>query len=545
MSMNAAAKSPLDMTNTAAGNGAPAQPDPPAPLSFRTFHGLLLAMTALLALLIFAQAFRELRVTGDNMYPESAGVLDAQRWAQGLPLYSDYRQAPYLITHFPPLWYGVLAAAAKLGAGSLDSLELLGRIFSLLCLLGAVAIGYRWNRREGLTAGLALLTPAFYLSFPILVPWAVTARPDFPGLLFGFLAVYCAGSRTGRRSVVLAAIATSAAILCRHNAVAAPAAIVLWLFWSKRWKDAALFCALVGALVIPVLAFFQISTGMLLLNLSGAKFGPIASTYVRDVLMRLLTTSGYGLVTVLVAFGGVGLRQSWGESQGRGRLLGMYLGAACFFAVVGSAAAGAAVNHYIETAFALAVLAPAGLAAMRHNWNGSPALSVFAALILIVLLAPAIDLARWNAMHPEREDFRQVLPLMAGKSVFTDIPYLAARTRPAQFPDLVSLTYTERKPGLAAWSPAAAVSDLRSRAYDLAILYERADSPYDAAARYPRYPHIDGAIRAAIQQNYELCFELDKTYIYGRFAGAGSTAGNGCPAPIAHFTGASAALPAM
>ena len=40
----------------------------------------------------FCAGIPELRVTGDNMYPESAGVLDAQRWAQGLPLYSDYRQ---------------------------------------------------------------------------------------------------------------------------------------------------------------------------------------------------------------------------------------------------------------------------------------------------------------------------------------------------------------------------------------------------------------------------------------------------------------------
>ena len=58
--------------------------------------------------------------------------------------------------------------------------------------------------------------------------------------------------------------------------------------------------------------------------------------------------------------------------EGRGRLLGMYLGGRLFFAFVGSAAAGAAVNHYIETAFALGGAGPSGVAAMRHDWNGQP-----------------------------------------------------------------------------------------------------------------------------------------------------------------------------
>jgi hypothetical protein len=114
-----------------------------------------------------------------------------------------------------------------------------------------------------------------------------------------------------------------------------------------------------------------------------------------------------------------------------------------------------------------------------------------------------------------------------------------------QFTDPVSLTYTERKPGRTAWSPTPLAGSLKNRTYDLVILYERADEPYNPAVLYPRYPRLDGSIRAAIQQNYALCFELDKTYIYGRLTGAGSNVGNGCPAPIPNFTRSSAALPPM
>jgi hypothetical protein len=532
-------------TETAAGaNGAPAvQPTPSVLFSFQAFHIVLLALTGLMAILLFAQVFRMLPVTGDNMYPESAGAVDAQRWAQGLPLYADYRQPPFLITHFPPLWYAVLEGAAKLGFGTMDAIVLWGRVFNLICLFAVVVLGYRWNRRAGLAGALAVLTATFYLSFPILVPWAVTARPDFPGLFFAFLAVYLVGVRASGKHVFYAAIAAALAILCRHNGVAAPVSIVAWLVWSKRIKHAALFCAVVAALVGPVMAYFQATTGMVLLNLSSAKFGPLAFTYARDVIFRLLSTPGYTFVTGLAVFGVIGLLESWKQPDHRGRLLGMYLAAAGFFAILGSAAAGAAVNHYLETAFALAVLVPPGVAAMRKTWKNGSALSALPAVFAVVLLAPSLDLQRWNLMHPETEDLRRVARLMENKAVFTDIPYLAARNQSAQFTDPVSLTYTERKPGPTAWSSTSLAGSLKNRTYDLVILYERADEPYNPAALYPRYPRLDGSIRLAVQQNYQLCFELDKAYIYGRLTGAGSSVGNGCPAPIASFTGSSAAPP--
>ena len=44
-------------------------------LSFRKFHALLLILTGLMGLLFIAGVVRFLPVTGENVYPESAGVL--------------------------------------------------------------------------------------------------------------------------------------------------------------------------------------------------------------------------------------------------------------------------------------------------------------------------------------------------------------------------------------------------------------------------------------------------------------------------------------
>ena len=112
--------------------------------------------------------------------------------------------------------------------------------------------------------------------------------------------------------------------------------------------------------------------------------------------------------------------------------------------------------------------------------------------------------------------------------VFTDIPYLAAKVRTPEFLDLVSLTFTERKPGWAAWSSASLVKTLQDKKYELVILHEPADAPYTPGALYPRYSRLDSNVRTAVSQNYGLCFELDSSYVYGRLSAARSLSGT-CP----------------
>ena len=92
-------------------------------------------------------------MSSDNTYPEAAHIVSAQRWAHGLPLYSDYRQAPYLVTAFPPVWYALLAIPARLGLDNLDALTIFGRLLNLVSLLAVCGIAHLWNRRLGLPSG--------------------------------------------------------------------------------------------------------------------------------------------------------------------------------------------------------------------------------------------------------------------------------------------------------------------------------------------------------------------------------------------------------
>src|SRR5262249_3914723 len=157
---------------------------------------------------------------------------------------------------------------------------------------------------------------------------------------------------------------------------------------------------------------------------------------------------------------------------------------------------------------------PAGIMRLEQTWKRDSPFAVFSLVILLIVLLPSLDTQRWNAMHAKPDDLRATLPIMKGKSVFTDGPYLAARSSVPQALDLVSLTYSERVVGSASWSSAPLVEDLQKGRYDLVILHERADVPYDPTARYPRYPRLDSAVRRAVSDNYRLCSELDSNYIY-------------------------------
>ena len=485
----------------------------PASLSFGVFRAALLAICGVAVLFLLVSAVRYIPVVGDNSYPESAAVLSAQRYAQGLGLYGDYRRPPYMVTAFTPLWYVLLSIPARLGVKDLDTLALSGRLLVLVALFGVAALGYLWNLRIGMRARQAILTPAFYLSIPTLIPWAMTARPDFPSLLCSMLALYVAGSGSGATATAAGALIAATAFLIRHNAAAVPAAVVLWLLFSKRWKHAVVFCSVWALTVGAVLGAFQSSSGgNLLLNLSGAKFGRMTLTYGRDVILRLLVTPGHGMVIALLAFGILGFVCNLRSSNGRAGLMNFYLATSVAVAGLGSAAAGADLNHFFEPALALALLVPTALARMEETWTRSSALSLFAAITMAVVLLPSLDMQRWALMHNRPDNVRALLPYSEHRRILTDIPYLAARSSAPEALDLASLTYAANA---GQWSATPLIAALDKKQYESVILGEGALTPYDQAALYPRYPHLNSEVQTAILRNYSLCFKLNGVYVYG------------------------------
>ncbi len=485
--------------------------------SFKAFEAEVLVLAGIVALFFVLQTVRFLPVRSDNMYPEAAGVLSGLRWAQGHSLYQDYRQAPYLITPFPPVWYGILRAGGRLGFSDLTRLTLFARILSLVGLLGMLCTGYLYNRRLGFPRLLCLLTPLLYLAFPLLLPWAVTARPDLLALWFGVISLFLVGFRMDSCSIAAAGVIAALAFLTRHNAVSVPVAVVLWLIWRRRWKHAIAFSSAWWLTVAATVVAFQITThGAFLLNLSGATFGAFEVSYVRDVIGRVLSTPGNGFAVVLFAFGLFGFVQSWNEEDQRVRLISLYLIISLGMAIWGSAARGAAVNHYMEPALAMAMLVPLGIFQLQRVWTKDSPLAVFAMVLVLVFLLPSVDMQRSYFSHNKPDNLEALTQLVKNRRVFTDVPYLAARTSNLELLEPASLLNTEMARGRTAWSSSAIADGLEHKQYELVVLGFPADAPFDPAALYPRYVHLDSSVRSAIVRNYRLCFQVDTSDVNGR-----------------------------
>jgi hypothetical protein len=306
--------------------------------------------------------------------------------------------------------------------------------------------------------------------------------------------------------------------------VAVPGCVGLWLLSMKRWKELAVLTAVWMAVVASGFAIAQsVTDGLLAVNLSGAKFGKLALVYSRDSLLRLLTViPGSGFVVVLFSLGGIGTYLGFTEPDRRYRLLSLYVLTSLGAAIIGSSAAGGDVNHYLESALVFSLLAPYCASRIEQEADGKPTLLWFAGALVALLMGTGLYTERPAVLRAQRQDLSEVRRLVEHRRVFSDVPYLAARSSTPEALDAASLTYAART---GSWSGATIVSSLSRQEYELVALSAPVDSLVDTGLAFPRYPHLSPAIGAAIRENYRLCSTVDGVLIYRPFSGDNV----GCP----------------
>ena len=109
------------------------------------------------------------------------------------------------------------------------------------------------------------------------------------------------------------------------------------------------------------------------------------------------------------------------------------------------------------------------------------------------------------------------LPLVENKSILTQIPFLAARTRNLEL--LYSLVLKMTYGSAWSWNSNGITQELHERRYGLVVLSQGLDiSSANIAPPYPRYPHFDSQVQTAISDNYGLCFQIGNAFVYGRLA---------------------------
>lgn len=469
-------------------------------------YAMLLLLPAIAAIVVFTLGARFLPVQGDNAWAEAHGVVLSERWARGIPLYSDFQVPPYIWTSFPPLWYALMAMIAKAGASNLDTLTLIGRMFTVVSLVGVGFISFFWNRRRGFTIVTSFSSFLFFASFPILIPWAVSARPDFPAIFLSFLSVYISASGIGVATAGVSAIVAALAFLMKHSAIGAPITIGICFLLLRRWRSLVAFSAVWIVIVGGTLVIFEIMTdGMLSHNLKGSHVGAFSLANIKQILVRLLVSPGQGTTLAIVTFGVFG---SLCESQdAHTKFLRYYFLVTAALAIMASGLENAGENHFCEAAIVAAMFVPRALVEVQ----GLPRRITTALVLLLtfVLLLPSLALQGWRMLHEQPVDYRWLVPYVRGERIFTDIPYLAARSASLELLEPIALTHKER---VHAWSSVGIVEGLNSNSYDIVIL--------DRAVSDPRWEggrnlFLSNQVRQAIAGNYRLCLEVQDAYIYG------------------------------
>ena len=185
----------------------------------------------------------------DVSFPDSANLLRIGEVARSGHIYPDVNRPPYLLTLYGPLTYVVLAIPYRLAQAAGITPQVLVRLGVVGAVFLSVLLIFLISRRLYGSRPIAWLCALFAVSAFPLAGWTPQIRGDFLGLAASLLSVYWFLLKNGRPQTIGAAICAGLAPLFKQTFFAAPIAIVGWLIYRRRYKEAALWAASVSLTV--------------------------------------------------------------------------------------------------------------------------------------------------------------------------------------------------------------------------------------------------------------------------------------------------------
>lgn len=202
-----------------------------------TWSALLLFVLTSIALLLIVQA-PQLFLHRDVGYPDSYILYSVEQLRQTGVIYRSLSGPPYVPTVYSPMVYVLLSLPGRLA--SFQNAFLGPRIAVAATFALCVAVTASITR--ALIPGRKVWIGGLLLACSIggMRGWVLQLRGDFPGILFGLLAIRLLLARP-RWAVVAAGLSAGLATQFKFTFVAALVAGALWLSARRRWREAAVF----------------------------------------------------------------------------------------------------------------------------------------------------------------------------------------------------------------------------------------------------------------------------------------------------------------
>jgi len=177
-------------------------------------------------------------------YGEAVLLQGAVNIAQGQVVYNNYHHYPFVAATYPPAYPALCAIGVRVFGVSFA----FGRVLSILSALAVTALIWLILRRVGTSHFAAGLAAALFLASPVVCLRMPMMRVDMVAVALGLGGLYCV--MRGGRWLIPAVALLVLAVYTRQSQVVPLAAGVLYLWWAKERKAAALVAASCSALIL-------------------------------------------------------------------------------------------------------------------------------------------------------------------------------------------------------------------------------------------------------------------------------------------------------
>jgi hypothetical protein len=406
----------------------------------------------------------------DVSYPDSATLLRVGEFIRSGHIYPDLDRPPYLVTLYGPLTYVLLAIPYRLAEAAGITPQVLVRlgIVGALCL--CVSLTFMISRRLYNSRPMAWLCALFAVSALPMASWTTQIRGDFLALALSLLSLYWFLLTNGRPRGIGAAICAGIALLVKQTFVAVPIAIVSWLIYRRRYKQALLWSTSLALTVLGAYAIAWWREPLMLKHIAVLRY-PILH-YGQG--LRILGTAASQPVVPLAVIGG--FLALWKRTPERLLLL-IYCIVAWLVAGLTIPQVGGAINYFWEPLLASAVLAGAGLCELLRKANRTP---ILVTAMLFVLLLRAFVPMLWGEVPYLRRSYANVADYQVRKTHWDSfVSTVSGRRLLSTYPDVTVLSMTPEMPDpflnstlelRGQWNSGPVVAEINAGVYDLIVI---------------------------------------------------------------------------
>jgi len=408
----------------------------------------------------------------DVGYPDSANLLRIGDFVHSGRLYPDIDRPPYLVTLYGPLTYVLLAIPYKLAEAAaitphyLVRLSIVGAV--CICVLFILLVSKRLHRSRSISWLCAL----FAVSVCSMAGWTTVIRGDFIALAFSLLGIYVFLLTNGSPQQIGAAVCSGIAFLVKQTSLAVPIAIIIWLIYYRRYKDAIFWATGFTLTVVSGYGFAWWREPMVLKHIVALADPVLEYRGALDLI-------GYAVSQPVVPFAAVGGLFALWKNTPENLLFVIYCVVAWLVAILTIPQVGGAINYFWEPFFASAVLAGPGLCELKRKLNHAPIL--ITALLFVFLLRSFLPVLQENLgdmreYYAALRDYQMrktkwvsFVSTISGRRLLSTIPDVTYYSLVPEIPDPFLNSVLEVR---GRWNSRSVASQIDAGVYDLIIVGE-------------------------------------------------------------------------